>query len=71
MKNPNCDNFYCQRPNGEIRVLPTGDDSNALLCKSCYYHEIAYRKDRNIDLADNYKFELPEWNDLKIYDKGK
>jgi len=67
MKNPNCDNEHCKKPNSEIRILPTGGDSNALLCYSCYLHEIAFRKERNKDLADDCKFKLTPWEDLRIY----
>lgn len=71
MKNYNCDNDYCKYANGEIRVLPIGGDSNALLCKACYEHEILFRRDLNEDLGDSFKFKLPAWEDLKIYEPGK
>jgi hypothetical protein len=71
MKNPNCDNNKCAKPYGEIRVLPSGRDSNLLLCKSCYYHEIKWRKQRNEELGDSCKFKLPTWEELKIYDQGE
>lgn len=53
----------------EIRVLPTGGDSNILCSKRGYFREIAYRKERNLELGDSFKFKLPAWEDLKIYDK--
>lgn len=67
MKNPNCDNDKCAQADGEVRVLPTGGDSNAILCRECFLHEIRFRQYRNMGLADDCKFKLPRWEDLKIY----
>lgn len=67
MKNPNCDNDKCTEANGETRVLPTGGDSNAILCFACYLHEMRFRRERNRDLAKENQFALPAWRDLKIY----
>lgn len=50
-----------------VRVLPTGSSSNALLCKNHFDHEIEWRKRENKRLADFAKFDLPEWDDLKVY----
>ena len=69
-KNPNCDGSYCTHLDSEIRVLPTGGDSNALLCRACFHREIMFRKSRNLELGAAYQFKLPDWNDLKIYDAG-
>jgi hypothetical protein len=71
MKNPNCDNDKCAHSYGEIRVLPYSNDGNLLLCKSCYYHEMKYRRERNKELGDSSKFKLPEWESLKVYDQGE
>jgi len=64
MKNPNCDNDKCMSATGEVRVLPTGGDSNAILCWACYKHEMAFRRDRNRELAAECRFDLPDWESL-------
>ena len=52
----------------EIRRLPLSDDGGALLvCYGCWAHEIVYRRERNRELADGRKFDLPGWSDLEIY----
>jgi hypothetical protein len=64
--NWNCDGSgpHCA---GEVRVLPTGGDSNLILCKNCFNHEIAYREDRNKDLSKDARFKLPTWESLRVY----
>lgn len=71
VKNPNCDNDKCKSAIGEVRVLPIGGDSNAILCHACYAHEMAFRAERNIELGKAYQFDLPKWEDLKVYDCGE
>ena len=66
MHNPNCDSDYCTNSKGEVRVLPHGSAGNLILCFSCYQAEIAYRKVRNLEVC--YPFDLPEWEDLEIYE---
>jgi hypothetical protein len=53
--------------NGEVRVLPTGGESNAILCQRCYHREIAFRKERNRELGSAFQFKLPAWDTLKVY----
>lgn len=55
----------------EIRVLPTGGSSNALVGYRGYLREITYRKERNRSILHPVckPFDLPEWEDLKVYDK--
>jgi hypothetical protein len=65
--NPNCDGSGPCVINGEVRVLPTGGESNAILCRRCYQHEIAFRKERNHLLGRAFRFKLPEWDTLKVY----
>lgn len=66
MNNNNCDGSGpCDM--GEVRVLPTGGDSNAILCRRCFNREIAFRQDRNRDLAKDCQFQLPAWSTLKVY----
>lgn len=60
----------------EVRVLPTGGDSNAILCFSCYRREMNFRQERNSEqagrfgwpvLSESAKFKLPAWESLKVY----
>ena len=67
MKNWNCENDKCIDPNGEVRLLPTGGDGNAILCYTCYLHEMEYRRSRNWELSADCKFKLPAWESLKVY----
>ena len=66
-RNPNCDGVNCISEVGEVRLLPTGGDSNAILCKACFNHEIRWRVERNKDLGITFQFKLPKWEELKIY----
>ena len=64
--------------NSEIRRLPLGDDegipeneksnSAVLVCYNHYLAEIKWRKMCNESLADSCKFDLPLWQDLKVYE---
>lgn len=65
--NPNCDGDHCGKTSGEVRVLPTGGDSNAILCRVCYWFELAFRKERNRELDRDAQFDLPAWSSLKVY----
>lgn len=67
MQNYNCDGDHCTVPDGIIKVLPTGGDSNALLCYSCYLHEMQFRRERNKELCKESQFDLPAWDSLKRY----
>jgi hypothetical protein len=67
MLNSNCDGGCCLRSEGEVRVLPTGGSSNLILCRACYEHELAWRRERNRELGAAFKFELPTWDSLEIY----
>jgi hypothetical protein len=62
--NPNCDGDKCEKNEGIVKVLPTGPDSNAILCFACYLNEMAFRRSR---IADGVEFDLPSWDSLKIY----
>lgn len=55
---------------GTVKVLPTGGDGNMILCRSCWLAEIRYRKERNRDLGDFAKFDLPTWESGKVYETG-
>lgn len=66
--NPNCDGSHCSRPQGEVRLLPTGGGGNLIVCRACFEHEMRWRRDRNRELADDCKFDLPAWESLKVYE---
>ena len=63
--NNRCGGGHCQNAEGEVRWLPTGGDSNAILCRACFEHEMNYRRDRNRELAPECAYALPRWEDLK------
>jgi len=67
--NPRCDKQLGICVEGEVRLLPTGGDSNAIVCKSCYQHEIDWRQDMN-DTERDYdeQFAIPAWESLKVYE---
>lgn len=67
LQNHNCDNTKCDSPDGEVRWLPTGGNSNALLCRSCFDHEMEFRRNRNLNLDPDCRFDLPAWETLKVY----
>ncbi len=56
---------------GEVRVMPSGGDSNLILCRLCWTREIAYRRDRNRSLGDFAQYKLPTWESAKAYDHGE
>lgn len=62
-----CDGDKCQSENGQVRVLPTGSSSNAILCLHCFTNELNYRAHANRTLGDFAKFSLPKWTDLQEY----
>jgi hypothetical protein len=69
--NPNCDGGRCRSSTGEVRVLPFGktpEHGNGILCRACFDHEIRFRRERNLELGDFAKFDLPTWESLKIYE---
>ncbi len=63
--NNNCDGDHCRSETGDVRVLPYGGGGNLILCRACYEHEMAFRRERN--LAVWSPFELPAWDSLKVY----
>ena len=52
----------------EVRVLPTGGSSNAILCRTCFEREMHFRRVRNKELGNAFKFDLPEWTSLRVYE---
>ena len=67
MQNPNCDGSHCVYAIGEVRLLPTGGDSNAILCRHCHNHEMNFRMIRNRELSKENQFKLPSWESLRVY----
>ena len=69
MNNPMCDGSGpCAY--GQVRVLPMGPSphhGNVILCMSCFNKEIAWRRERNTELAKDCQFKLPAWTDLQVY----
>jgi len=72
-QNPNCDGAHCRQATGEVRMLPTSagpEGSNAILCATCFDHEILWRAERNRKLEPQNRFPLPSWKELKVYGKS-
>ena len=67
MKNPNCDNGKCLSATGQVRVLPTGGGGNAILCQSCFNHEMNFRKELNKERKIFVDFDIVRWKDLTVY----
>lgn len=65
LENCNCDGSG-PHSGPEVRRLPTGGDSAAILCLACYKREIAWRKSRNTDLEASARFDLPAWQSLEV-----
>jgi len=63
-ENPNCDGDHCRSEVGEVRLLPVGGSGNAILCNDCFNHEMRFRRER---IKEGVEFDLPRWEDLKIY----
>jgi hypothetical protein len=62
-----CDGSCCEdKPVGLVRVLPDGD-GNILLCFDCFEHEMEFRRERNLHLDAQNKYELPTWESLKEF----
>lgn len=68
MNNPNCGGGRCRQNTGEVRVFPTGGDSNAILCRACFDYEIQSRRERNAKLGQFAQFKLPAWDACEVYE---
>lgn len=69
-KNPNCDNDKCWNDHDEVRLLPLGSEpnhGNLILCRACFNYEITYQRQRNRELGKDNQFNIPNWEDLKVY----
>ena len=65
IKNYKCEGTHCISANSEVRWLRTGNDSNAILCRPCFNHEMDFRRERNLELHPDCAFPIPRWQDLK------
>lgn len=65
-QNPDCGGSHCAQPTGEVRVLPTSRDSNAILCRPCFEHEMAWRRQENLRPVVHL-YKLPAWDSLAVY----
>lgn len=69
-KNPNCEGTHCTSNSGEVRLLPTGGDGNAILCRSCFDYEIRERI-RHAKEHRQPPSDEPKWADCKPYVEGE
>lgn len=75
----NCEGMRCVTKQGELRLLPYSS-GNCILCRSCYEHEMRYRRRINTHRAKQRKLgnlhtpdtdlNTPTWEDLTIYAGG-
>lgn len=65
--NLNCDRGQCYRSTGEVRSLPIGADSNAILCEHCFNLEMEFRAERNRKLDPGCRFPIWNWKALPVY----
>ena len=59
---------------GEVRVMPHSDTplhGNDILCRSCWIKAIQYRIERNRELGEFARYDLPSWSLAKVYDAGE
>lgn len=69
MQNNMCDGSGPCQP-GEVRLLPLGKNphhGNLILCHHCFLREYAFRVERNTELSKECRFDLPQWDSLKVY----
>lgn len=70
VKNDKCDNEYCMESNGEVRVLPIGEDGNLFLCRTCFRHEMSFRREQNGTVPGITPWSIPKWKSLAIHHAG-
>lgn len=69
MNNCNCDGSG-PHSGPEVRVLPLGKNphhGNLILCRNCHARELEWRKERNPELAEDCRYDLPAWESLEVY----
>lgn len=64
--NPNCDGDHCSAETGEVRRVPLGGESAAILCRTCCQHEMAFRIEFN-NIEGNPTLPIPSWESLEVY----
>jgi len=64
--NPNCGGSRCTSATGEVREIrfPNGI---LILCRACFDREIAWRRERNRELAAYARYALPTWEESTVY----
>ena len=67
MDNSNCCGSGPHAP-GTVKLMPSGGDSNLILCRHCWHREIAHRSSRNLELGVWAHYELPTWYSGKEYE---
>lgn len=65
--NNNCDGSG-PHTTGEVKILSSGGCSNLILCHACFNRELQWRTKRNIELSTAYQFDLPAWENCKVYE---
>jgi hypothetical protein len=66
MQNNNCDGSG-PHTEGTVKLLRSGGDSNLILCRACWEHEVDWRRRRNLELDASFRWDLPEWSTGEIY----
>lgn len=61
-----CD--YGHETNETVRRLPISEGSAIIVCYRHYCQEMNFRRERNKELGDFCKFDLPSWESLEVYE---
>jgi hypothetical protein len=65
--NPECGGSHCTEATGEVRVLPLGGGANLILCRPCFNHENAYRRQRGRETGNPEGWPVVDWDTAKPY----
>lgn len=66
---PNCDCDGSGPHSGDdVRLLPMGGGSNAILCRACWDYEIEYRREISKGSSLQQFCQFPKWEDGKVYE---
>ena len=65
-ENDNCDGTG-PHTQGEVRSLPTGGMTRAILCRACFLREMNWRRERY--QAGEYRWPTHFWDELEVYPK--
>jgi hypothetical protein len=66
-ENPMCCGGRCLRATGEVRVYPLGGGGNLILCRDCWRHENAYRRECGAHYGRPEEWPQLDWNAAKVY----